>query len=81
MSPAAAASSCAATRGFAPTPPPSTLRPIMRIWEDRRCAMRALPVAPPSHAVASSACSRGGRLVSPALVAALLRRGTHWRRP
>eukprot|EP00965_Chrysotila_dentata_P120045 3970784-Pleurochrysis_carterae.AAC.1 len=55
MSPAAAASSCAATRGFAPAPPPSTLKPIMRIWEDCRCAMSALPMAPPSHEAASSA--------------------------
>eukprot|EP00965_Chrysotila_dentata_P070558 2332306-Pleurochrysis_carterae.AAC.1 len=51
----------------------------MRICDDRRCATRALPAAPPSHDAARSVWARGGCPAPPAPAAVRLRTGTHWR--
>eukprot|EP00965_Chrysotila_dentata_P159296 5262384-Pleurochrysis_carterae.AAC.1 len=58
MSPAAAASSCAAARGAVPPCPSPALSPIIRSCDARRRESLASPGAPTSHEAASAVSVR-----------------------
>eukprot|EP00965_Chrysotila_dentata_P205802 6183171-Pleurochrysis_carterae.AAC.1 len=80
MSPAAAASSCAAVRGRTPGSPSLALRPTMRACDARRLVTFSSPGVPTSHAGRSNCGVRAAVSPRGSVVPAPCRRsGTHCR--